>query len=256
MSKTLSGSATAWRAAMRRSAVQSVLVSVVATAAHAAPTVDDCPCRHAQRANAPASIVSGARPSLLALDTRAGAGFVIASAAGGGRPAVPPVTAGRVGGEVAAAVGAAAIGGVLSASLGWGLAWSCQSEECSNGVIAGAFAAYSTIIAAAVKAAGSAGDQHVPFSYPFLGAVAGAAIGYPAFMHAVNGSTDGEALITLALLLPPIGAVIGAIAGRRWDEPPAGSLRLMEAPSRSAWNAETAPGPLPGGQLTLATLSF
>jgi len=242
-------------ARMLRICTQTALVVMVATVAHAAPTADDCPCRRAQAADVAARVAPVTHPSLVALDATPGSGFVMTSAGGAGRPEVPPITAGRVAGETAAALAAGAVGGIVAASVAWGAGYNCTNEECTTGVIAGAFAAYSTIIALAVTGAGRYGDQHVPFTYPFLGALAGGAMGCVLFLR--HGPVDSSEWIGLGLFLPPTGAVIGAIAGRRWDAAPARSLRLLSPPTTpSAWNGETAPGPLPGAQFTVASLAF
>ena len=255
MPKALHVTTLVWAAAIRRIASSSALVAVVATAAHGAPTFDDCPCRHAQAAGAPAPVARVARPTLLAVDATPGAGFVMTTDAVAQRMGAPPITAGRVVGETAAALGAGAVGGILTGSVAWWLGSGCLNDECTAGVIAGAFVGYTTFIAVAVKAVGSSGDQHVPFSYPFFGALAGAALGYPIFVHMTSGTTGGEQQVALALLLPPTGAVIGAIVGRRWDPEPVGSLRVLPPP-QAGWDAATAPGPLPGARMPLASIAF
>jgi hypothetical protein len=194
---------------------------------------------------------------MLALATRPGEGFLLANEPAAKSPAIPPITAGRVRGEVAAALGAALMGGVVTAYASVGFSWTCQSDECAVGVVAGAFAAYSTIIAVAVKWAGSAGDQHVPLSHPLLGALAGGTVGWATFMYAENRPNGGVGPFVLALALPPAGAVIGAIAGREWDAEPAGSLRVLPASTPpSAWTDSVAPGPIPGTRLTVASVDF
>ena len=239
-----------------------VLVCTVAANANAAPVREDCPCRLARGATpvgpTPEKPSVPSTSSVFALATTPGAGFLVSSEAGPMRPDVPPITAGRVVGESFAALGTAAVGGVISAAVGYGLVWNCNTGECTTVGVGTAFVLYSTLIAAAVDGAGSAGDEDVPFSSVFIGAIAGTAVGLPTFIYAANhGSVDAQATMLFSVLLPPTGAVIGAIAGRRWDATPIGSLRLLSAPpASSAWNTATAPGPLPGTRIPVASLTF
>jgi hypothetical protein len=250
-SAAIAPSCRAWMRRIPLPAVLAGMFTVAATPAHAVLTVDDCPCRRA--ATAPATVAHAARPSMLAIGTTPGAGLVMSSATYAARPDVPPISAGRIVGETFAGALAGAVGGAVTAYVAYGAGWGCTSDECTGGVVAVAFVAYSTIIAAAVTGAGNSGDQHVPFRYPFLGALAGGTLGTAAFVGLMHGSSDGEELIALGLILP----LAGAVAGRRWDPVPVSSLRVLPASTAaSAWDAASAPGPLPGTRIPLASVSF
>jgi hypothetical protein len=183
----------------------------------------DCPCMLGNRGEreAPgglAALQSRARAAFAASDQSS---FAVARNDLAPREGRPPISAARLGGEVGAVAVSAIVSSAVALYVGFAGSWTCNTAECGLLVVGGASALYASGCAGGAWMAGSIGKEHVPYLYPFIGAAAGAAIGY--VLLEKNQFADRGAATT-AVLLPPIGALGGAILGREYDRPPRISL--------------------------------
>jgi hypothetical protein len=144
----------------------------------------------------------------------------------------PPPSMGRIGGEILLGMVVGAGGALIGALLGGGV---CKGSgrDCDNATIGGASAGGIPTIPLGVQAVGAAGEQTGSLGAAYLGSLIG---GLGGLLMLANGRDEITALGLL--LAPPIGAMIGFNATRRYTPR---HVRVRVTASLVDWSSGSGP---------------